>query len=174
MIQKIFYRSIEESMTRPFAAKSLPFRPSMIPTACQFRTFLETIMNTNVAVVTAKAFICIPALTACAALSGPVQADGPVVAVKIPVSYSGLDLTQPTGAQELYRRLHEAAFIACTHGNRVDLQPLADPAACYEKAIGDAVRSVKQPQLTVIYLKTHTLHEAATHGIEIPDLVAAK
>lgn len=131
-------------------------------------------MNTNLAGVSAKTLIRIATLTACAAFSGPVLAGDAVVLVKIPVSYSGLDLTQPTDAQRLYRRLQRAAFIACTDGNRVDLEPLSDPAACYEKAIGDAVRSVKQPQLTMIYLKTHTLQEAATHGIEIPALVVVK
>lgn len=130
-------------------------------------------MNTSLTGASAKALICM-ATAACAAFSGPVLAGAPVVVVKIPVSYSGRDLSQPTGAQELYRRLQRAAFIACSDGNRVGLEPLADPKACYEKAIGDAVRSVKQPQLTMIYLKTHTLQEAAAHGIEIPALVAAK
>jgi UrcA family protein len=131
-------------------------------------------MNTNAAVLTAKGFICIAALTACFALSGPVEAKDKIVTVKVSVSTAGLDLSRPAAAQELYHRLQNAAFIVCTHGNRVDLVPPINSGACYEKAMGDAVRSAKQPQLTMIYLKTHTPQDAATYGIEIPVLVAAK
>lgn len=131
-------------------------------------------MNHDAAVLNAMALVCIAGLTACAALSGHSQARHSQIIVKIPVRYADLDVSQPAGAQELYYRLQHAALVACTNGDQVALEPLANPAACYEDAIAEAVRTVKQPQLTVIYLRTHTLQAAATHGIKIPDQVAAK
>jgi UrcA family protein len=103
---------------------------------------------------------------------------GNVVAKEVTVTYQvnakGLDLRQPAGAQEYYARLKKAAWIVCTHGNRVDLQPSPDREGCYEKALGDAVRSANVPLLTQAYLQTHTLREAAAHGIDVPVQVAAK
>jgi UrcA family protein len=134
----------------------------------------ETIMNTNAAVLNAKAFISIAAVAAYAILSGPIQAKSPEVAVKISVSSAGLDLSQSAGARELYSRLQKAAKIVCGRGNRVDLVPLDDVAGCYEKAIADAVQSANLPQLTIVYLNTHTPQDAKTRGIVFPVLVAAK
>ena len=96
------------------------------------------------------------------------------VTVAIPVSAQGFDLSQPADAQKFYVRLQRAATVACTHGNRVDLEPVDDRNNCYEKALGNAIRSVKAPLLTRIYLETHTLRQAAAHGVEVPAQVAAK
>jgi UrcA family protein len=131
-------------------------------------------MNTSTPVLSTKAFICIAAVAACAVLSGPVQADDHDVTVRIPVRTAGLDLNQPPRAFELYRRLQHAANIVCGDANRVDLEPVADFTGCYEKALGGAVGSVNRPQLTMVYLRTHSLQDAATHGIDVPPLVAAK
>jgi UrcA family protein len=102
---------------------------------------------------------------------------GNVVAKEVTVAYQvnakGLD-RQPVGAQEFYGRLKKAAWIVCTHGNRIDLQPSPDPKGCYEKALGDAIRSANVSLLTQIYLETHTLREAAARGIDVPVQVAAK
>jgi len=51
---------------------------------------------------------------------------------------------------------------------RVDLQPPTSFAGCYEKALGDAVRSVNRPQLNIVYLATHTSRDAETYGIDVP------
>jgi len=131
-------------------------------------------MNTNFPVLKAKAYIGTAALAACAILSGPAQAKEHIVDVKLSVNSAGLDLKQPTDARELYRRLQKAANIVCGHGNRVDLRAVPDLAACYEQALGDAVRSANRPQLTIVYLRSHTIQDAATRGIEVPALVAAK
>jgi len=130
-------------------------------------------MNTNAA-LKAKFFLCITALAACAALAAPVQAGDNEVAVKISVRTAGLDLKQPADARELYRRLYFAARTACGNGNRVDLQPPASFVACYEKALGDAVRSVNRPQLNIVYLAMHTNRNAEIRGIEVPVRVVAK
>jgi UrcA family protein len=131
-------------------------------------------MNRNAPSLTTKPFICSAAMAACAVLFGTVQAIGQEVTVKIHVSTAGLDPSQPAGARELYARLRHAAWIACTHGMRVDLQPVASFSDCYGKALGDAVHSVHQPQLNIVYLATHTVRDAATYDIEAPVRVAAE
>ena len=107
-------------------------------------------------------------------LAGNVAAKDHKVIVAIHVSTQGLDLSQPAGAHEFYTRLQHAARVACTHGNRVDLKPSPDPVACYEKALGDAIRSANVPRLTQAYLETHTLWDAAAHGIAVPAQIASK
>jgi UrcA family protein len=114
------------------------------------------------------------AAVACTLLAGNVAAKGHDVTVALHVSTQGLDLRQPAGAQKFYARIKHAAEVACTHGNRADLVPLADPAGCYEKSLGEAIRSANLPLLTQVYLETHTLRQAAAHGIDVPAQVAAK
>src|ERR1700730_1943251 len=112
------------------------------------------------------------AMVACALLAGNVVAKEVTGAYQ--VNAQGLDLRQPAGAHEFYGRLKKAAWIVCTHGNRVDLQPSSDPKDCYEKALGDAIRSANVSLLSQVYLETHTLREAAARGIDVPVQVAAK
>lgn len=96
------------------------------------------------------------------------------VTVAIHVSAKGLDLSQPAGAWTFYTRLENAAWVACTRGDRVNLVPVDDVRGCYEKALGEAISSAKVPMLTQIYLATHTLREAAARGINVPAQMAAK
>ena len=106
--------------------------------------------------------------------SGALAAQEHKVTVAMPVSAQGLDLTRATDARAFYTRLENAAWVACTRGNRVDLEPVADVKGCYEKALGGAVRSAKAPLVTQIYLSSHTIEQAATHGIEIPVQIAGR
>ncbi len=131
-------------------------------------------MNTKATVLNTKLLICIALLAACGVLSAPVQAKSHEVTVKITVSTADLDLSRPAGVREAYARLQKAADIACTDGMRVDLQPPTSFAGCYEKALGDAIRSANVPRLTQVYLETHTLRQAAARGINVPVQVAAK
>jgi UrcA family protein len=131
-------------------------------------------MNANDLIRNTNFCICIAAAAACVLLSGPAQANDHTVTIRLPVSTAGLDLSQPAGAGELYGRLRQAARIVCGSGNRVGLEPLADFESCYEQALGNAIRSVNRPQLTLAYLRTHTLRDAATRGIDVPTLVVAK
>jgi UrcA family protein len=134
---------------------------------------LEINMNTN-SYLTTKSLIRFAAVVACAVLSGAAQATDHEVTVKVTVSTAGLDPSQPAGARELYARLKGAARIACTHGNRVGLKPPTSYDGCYEKALGDAVHSAHQPQLSIVYLATHTVRDAAKYGIEVPVRLAAE
>ena len=125
--------------------------------------------------VRAAAFAVLCSLVSAAALAD--QAAGPKdheVTVAIQVSTRGLDLSQPAGAQKLYWRLQHAAREACTSGNRVGLAPSPDPTGCREKALADAIRSANLTLLTQVYLASHTLREAAAHGIDVPVQMAAK
>ena len=114
------------------------------------------------------------AVIACTLLAGNASAAGSPVTVALKVSTRGLDLETTAGAHELYSRLRNAAWIACTGANRLGLAPVRNPEACSEKALGGAIQSANIQQLTQIYLETHTLREASARGIAIPLLVAAR
>jgi UrcA family protein len=139
-------------------------------------------MNKKLAVSNTRSFICIiaasyvyvAAASAGAVFLAPTQANAKDVTVEFSVSAAGLDLSQPAGARELYRRLKNAARIVCTHGMRVNLEPATSFSDCYEKALGEAVRSTHRPQLTVVYLSAHTPVDAAKYGIEVPVQLAAE
>ena len=111
---------------------------------------------------------------ACTLFAGSVAAEDQEFTVAYRVSTQGLDLNKPSGARELYSRLKHAADVVCTHGMRVDLAPPSDPKACYEQSLAQAVRSVKRPLLTQVYLENHTLEEAAAHGIDVPMQLASE
>jgi UrcA family protein len=113
------------------------------------------------------------AAAGCVMLGGNVLAKDPVT-VALKVSAAGLDLSQGADAQTFYGRLKNAARVVCTHGNRVDLVPDDNPKGCYEKALADAVRSVKVPLVTQIYLANHTVQGAATGWSYVPVPAAAQ
>jgi UrcA family protein len=114
------------------------------------------------------------AVIACTLLAGNASAEGSPVTVALKVSTRGLDLETTAGAHELYSRLKNAAWIACTRANRVGLAPSPNPEACSENALGEAIQSANIRQLTQIYLETHTLREASARGIGVPLQVAAR
>jgi UrcA family protein len=130
-------------------------------------------MSDKTAVISAWSVVSVAAV-ACTLFSGNAAAEDHEFTVAIHVSTQGLDLSQAAGAHELYERLQYAAWEVCKPGARVALKPVSDSRGCSEKALGDAIRSIKLPLLTQIYLETHTLGEAAAHGIEVPAQVAAK
>jgi len=94
------------------------------------------------------------------------------VTVAIHVSTEGLHLNQPADSRSFYTRLENAAWVACTRGNRADLLPVDDAKGCYETALAGAISSVRVPMLTQIYLATHSLQEAVAHGINVPTQTA--
>jgi UrcA family protein len=130
-------------------------------------------MHTKTVVMSAR-FLLGAAAVACTFIGGNVAAKDHTVVVSIHVSAQGLDLSQPVDARTFYTRLEHAAWVACTHGNRVDLVPSDHPQGCYEKALAGAIRSASVPMLTQIYLANHTLQEAVTLGILVPAQIAAK
>jgi UrcA family protein len=125
-------------------------------------------------VATSARYLIGAATVACTLFAGSVVAKDDAVTVSIQVNTQGLDVSQPRGAQKLYWRLQYAARVACTHGNRVGLAPSPDPDGCREKALADAIRAANLTQLTQVYLASHTLREAAAHGIDVPVQMATK
>jgi UrcA family protein len=111
-------------------------------------------------------------LAACSVLSGPVQAGEKIVTVRLAVAVADLDLSRPSDARELYARLSAAAQTVCGNSLRVAARPLTDFASCFQHALGDAIRSANKPQLTMVYMNTHTLQDAANRGISVPILMA--
>lgn len=94
--------------------------------------------------------------------------------VAVNVSSRGLDLSKPAGVQAFYRRVQRAAEVVCTQPNRVGLVRVDDYESCYQKALANAIRSLKLPSLTGMYLEDHTLKQAEAAGIDLPPQVAAK
>jgi UrcA family protein len=121
-----------------------------------------------------KALVGIAAVAAAAALACPVQAATHIVDISVPVNTADLDLTRPTDAIELYRRLNKAARAACSPSVRVDLLYVTDFYGCYERALGDAVKSINRPQVTMVYLSKHTLQDAEARGINVPSQLASR
>jgi UrcA family protein len=131
-------------------------------------------MYKNTAVRSAWTVLC-AAFIAGTLCTDDAVAQGSEAIVAYHVSTQGIDVSKPEGARELYRRLKNAAWIVCTRANRVGLEPSPDPDACYEKALGEAISSAHIQLLTQAYLETHSLRQAAAHGIEVPvQEVAAK
>jgi UrcA family protein len=130
-------------------------------------------MRTATNIPRARLLTCAAAV-ACALLAGAAAARDHNVTVAIHVSTQSLDLSRPTDAQTLYTRIENAAWVACTRGDRVNLLPVDDTRGCVQKALAGAIRSANAPLLTQIYLTTHTLREAAAFGIAVPAQVAAK
>jgi UrcA family protein len=123
----------------------------------------------------AKAWSAVGAtIVACTFCAGEVVAQEHDVTVAYRVSTQGLDLNTSAGARELYVRLKNAAWFVCTRTNRIGLQDLPDPDACSEKTLGETVRSTHLPLLVQVYLETHTLGQAAAHGIDVSSQLAAK
>lgn len=110
----------------------------------------------------------------CVLFAGGAAASDHNVTVSSRISSEGLDLNQPADARTFYARLENAAWMLCTRGTRADLLPVDNLKACYEKALGDAVRATKRPMVTLAYLADHTLQQAAAHAIEVPPQMAAK
>jgi UrcA family protein len=129
-------------------------------------------MNAKTALTSARSIL--GAAVASTLLAGNVAAGDHTVVVALHVSTQGLDLNRPADARTFYTRLENAAWVACTRGNRVDLEPSDNAKGCVEKALGGAVRSAALPAITQIYLATHTPQEAAAHGINAPVQMASK
>jgi UrcA family protein len=110
----------------------------------------------------------------CALFAGSAAAGDQIVIDSVRISPQGLDLSRLADAQTFYTRLANAAWMVCTRGTRVGLLPVDNQFKCYQNALGDAVHASNKPLLTQIYLATHTLQEAAAHGIDVPAQVAVK
>ena len=128
-------------------------------------------MNTNAPCISARSFVRLAAVVASIALSAYAEAGDQTVNVSETVSAVGIDLNTPEGARKLYMHLRAASRRVCGD-SRLGLE--APRGGCAEDALGNAIRSVNRPQLTMVYLRSHSIQTAEAHGIGIPILVANK
>jgi UrcA family protein len=128
-------------------------------------------MNTNAPCISARSFARLAAVVASIALSGYAEAGDQTVSVSETVSTVGIDLNTPEGARKAYIRLKIASRRVCGD-SRLGLE--LPQVGCAEDALGNAIRSVNRPQLTMVYLRSHSIQTAEAHGIRIPILVADK
>jgi UrcA family protein len=151
------------------------FAQSTTSASAPSHSHVEINMNINAPVLSVRSFFYIAVLATCVLLTAPIQAKERIVTVKVSVDTAGLDVGQAAGGRELYSRLARAAAIVCGDSIQLGLKAVDSLAGCMETAVGEAVRSANLPQLTVAYLRTHTLQQAATLGIDVPAvLIAAK
>lgn len=131
-------------------------------------------MYTKLAIARVRLILGVPVVAGILFATNAAAGNDHNVTVVLHVSTKGFDLSKPTDARTFYARLENAAWVACTRGNRVDLLPADNLKRCYESALGGAIRSTKAPTLTQIYLETHTFLEAGAQGIKVPAQLAAK
>jgi len=129
----------------------------------------EVNMNTNAPYITPQFFLRLATIVVSLVLSGYAEAGDRPVQVSEAVSTIGLNLNTPEGARELYMRLKAASRRVCR-----DPRAIVEAASsrCADDALGRAVGSANRPQLTLIYLRYHSIQVAENHGIRIPFMVA--
>ena len=89
-------------------------------------------MNTKASSLTTKPFICFAALSGVRRSLGSFQAKSMKSRSKLPLAPQvSIPASRPARASVC--RLQRAARIACSHGDRVDLQPPASFTSCYER-----------------------------------------
>jgi len=89
------------------------------------------------------------------------------------ISTAGVDFNDPGQVRALYGKLVSASHDVCGETWRVGLEPVANPAACSERALGNAVRVFNQRQVTLAYLSQHTMLQAEHYGILVPSALAS-
>ncbi|HTT41665.1 MAG TPA: UrcA family protein [Steroidobacteraceae bacterium] len=146
-------------------------RRDQAPKTSAIHLHLEIHMYTKRSVAIAPALV---GVIACFLNSGAAAAAEHTVSISKKISSEGLDLSRPADAQTFLTRLEGAAWMLCKRGTRVDLKPVDNFKECYEKTLGDAVRTTNKVSVTQAYLLKHTLQDAASHGIELPAQLAAK
>jgi UrcA family protein len=90
------------------------------------------------------------ALTAFGIANG-VTSESHAAPPSVKVAYVGLNLSQPLGAQLLYRRLQQAAQGVCGRLDPVDTAAYLRWQHCYDGALQRAVLQVNAPELLAVY-----------------------
>ena len=91
------------------------------------------------------------AITAAGIAGGIPAGTGAAAPKTIKVAYAGLDVSQPVGAQLLYRRLQQAAQGVCGKLDPIDVGAYLRWQHCYDAALQRAVLQVNAPQLLAVY-----------------------
>jgi UrcA family protein len=101
--------------------------------------------------VAAVASVAITAFTALGIASGITTGSHAAEPPSIKVAYAGLDVSQPMGAQLLYRRLQQAAQDVCGQLDPIDVSAYVRWQSCYDGALQRAVLQVNAPELLAVY-----------------------
>jgi UrcA family protein len=88
------------------------------------------------------------------AMSGAALASTGLDARSVRVSYADLDLTRDADAARLFARLQQAADAVCDVGSRRELYVEAPYWACVNQALGEAVATVNNANVTARYNRT--------------------
>jgi UrcA family protein len=91
------------------------------------------------------------AFTAIGIAAGVTGEHGAAQPHSLKVAYAALDLSQPMGAQLLYRRLQQASSNVCGRLDQVDLVTYGRWQRCYDGTLQRAVLQVNAPQLLAVY-----------------------
>jgi UrcA family protein len=96
---------------------------------------------------------CLAATISCGVFANALAADTQVTTKSVVVRFGDLNLSNPAGAEALYRRIRRAAKVVC--GASGSPTPLAGPARasvqCRQRALDEAVRSVNNRILTAMH-----------------------
>ena len=72
------------------------------------------------------------------------------------VSYAGLDLTKPAGAEILYKRIRQAAFTVCGGYESPVTWSYTYKSRCFKTAVDEAVAKVNSPLLSALHQNQNT------------------
>jgi UrcA family protein len=97
------------------------------------------------------ASVALTAFTALGIASGITAGSHAADPPSIKVAYAGLDVSQPMGAQLLYRRLQQAAQGVCGQLDPIDVGAYVRWQRCYDGALQRAVLQVNAPELLAVY-----------------------
>jgi UrcA family protein len=100
------------------------------------------------AAIAALAAVAFTAIGIAAGVTGEHSAAPPHT---LKLAYAALDLSQPMGAQLLYRRLEQASANVCGRLDQVDLVTYGRWQRCYDGTLQRAVLQVNAPQLLAVY-----------------------
>jgi UrcA family protein len=78
--------------------------------------------------------------------AAPIAAD--TSSVSITVKFADLNISKPSGARVLYRRIRTAALDACSY---YWFKSDADAARCVHDAIASAVTKINRPELSAVF-----------------------
>ena len=104
-------------------------------------------MNIKIALTGARLVLGLAIASTFFATSTTAAAASREVTVAIQLNTQGIDLANPADAQRFYWRLEHAAWEVCTGDVRVGLAPNDNAKECIQRALADAIRSVKAPLL---------------------------
>lgn len=108
-------------------------------------------MNTLHSLKLASLYVALCAGLTIALAAGSSHAASPDEPPSLTVNFSDLDISKPTGARTLYRRIQQAARIVCDVHLAKDPQKAARARACYETAVASAVNQIDRRAVLAVH-----------------------